>query len=438
MEKVETRTSTRFFFMLCSKNTERECLEKKLFGMPADSSRKYKAVEPGDWGFLFNYETGHLIGVFEAISRPQLNIDPEAWNGRFPLQVRVKVRFGPRHLERGAQILVQLGLMRADRKAPSFPVHDNPELLSTILVYFGIDPSRVFPRAEQTVQFPRFHVPTKVRFDDVAGLDDVKTFIRERMVEPALDPELADRYRLRVGGGLLLFGPPGTGKTHLAHAAAGELDAWYEEISPSVIRGYPGEAEKAIENLFYQLFQKPRAVLFIDEAEALLAAREKQTSSVMQRVTPVFLRQFSLLRRHNDRPLLIIAATNAPWDIDPAFLRPGRLDRAFFIGLPDRRARVALLKIALRSRPIEQALDDEATLEVLADALDGFSGADIEQIIDQVAFEAFRQAKRSGNHVLIKAGDILTVAASWPKSVAKESLDKYEEWARKMGIRGGY
>lgn len=303
-------------------------------------------------------------------------------------------------------------------------------------MYFGIDPSRVFPRAEQTVQFPRFHVPTKLRFDDVAGLDDVKTSIRERLVEPALDPELADRYRLRVGGGLLLFGPPGTGKTHLAHAAAGELDAWYEEISPSVIRGYPGEAEKAIENLFYQLFQKPRAVLFIDEAEALLATREKQTSSVMQRVTPVFLRQFSLLRRHNDRPLLIIAATKAPWDIDPAFLRPGRLDRAFFIGLPDRRARVALLKIALRSRPIEQALDEEATLEVLADALDGFSGADIEQIIDQVAFEAFRRAKRSGNDVLIKSNDILTVAASWPKSVAKESLDNYEEWATKMGIRG--
>jgi SpoVK/Ycf46/Vps4 family AAA+-type ATPase len=133
------------------------------------------------------------------------------------------------------------------------------------------------------------------------------------MIEPALDPELASKYRLRLGGGVWLYGPPGTGKTRIAQATASELEARFEEMSPSVIRGYPGDPEQRLEMLFRDLHSSPRAVLFLDEAEALLARREEQKSSVMERITAVLLSQLSGIFQDRNRSILLIATTNAPW-----------------------------------------------------------------------------------------------------------------------------
>jgi len=277
----------------------------------------------------------------------------------------------------------------------------------------------------------------RLKFENVAGLNDIKEFIRERMIEPAINFELAQKYRLRLGGGLLLYGPPGTGKTLIAQATAGELDAEFIEISPSVIRGFPGDAEKKIEELFLQLHSFPRAVVFIDEADALLAHRETQTSTVMERITPVLLAQFSKLSRNRYKPILIIAATNSPWEIDNAFLRPGRLDKCLYVGHPNTESLINLLKMSLQGRPISNELMKEETLSEIAFTFDGYTGADIEQIVDQAALQAYRKAVKPNSNIeqQITKESFYQICKSIPKSVNEEKIKPYIEWGKRAGNR---
>jgi transitional endoplasmic reticulum ATPase len=418
--------SGRFFIMVCTKPTEAECLERNLFGGTPDFREWYRVIRPGDTGFLLNFESGDLMGVFEAISQAQFNIEPDAWKGKFPLQVRVKARGEVQRLGRGQEILRNLNIIRPGKRAPSFPAHDDITKLKNLLAYF----KKTVPAgvSQPTVEQPLSE--QAISFDDVIGLEDAKAFIQERMIEPAIDLELARQYSLRLGGGLLLFGPPGTGKTLLARATSQELDARFEEISPSIIRGFPGDAERSLEQLFSSLRDSPRAVLFIDEAEALLARREGQTSSVMQRVIPVLLSQFSLASKNRDRPFLIMAATNAPWEIDNAFLRPGRLDLRLYVGPPKGEALVRILKLFLRNRPVSEAFKREEVLGQISEKLEGFTGADIELLTDRAALFAFREAKSSGKRIPVTPELILEIATNWPRSVTPAEERKYLDWQK--------
>ncbi len=253
------------------------------------------------------------------------------------------------------------------------------------------------------------------------------------MVDPVVNLEAAQRYHLRLGGGLLLYGPPGTGKTLIAQATAGEIDAQFVELSPSIIRGYPGEPERKIEELFQNLLMAPRGLVFLDEAEALLATRDNQTSSVMQRITPVLLSQFAKLSRHRIKPILVIAATNMPWGIDNAFLRPGRLDKVLYVGLPNQNDRIHLLRLLLEKRTadcVNASLYEDKQLRHLANLLEGYSGADIEQIIDEAALEGFNQGKRISQKM------IEDIIKGWPRSVDDNQLRKYKEWGKKYKTVG--
>ncbi len=226
----------------------------------------------------------------------------------------------------------------------------------------------------------------------MAGLKEVKDFIYQRIITPFEDEEAAYKLGLQIGGGVLLFRPPGTGKTLLAQAIAKSIQAKFIEISPSIIIGYPGEAEKRLENIFASLDREPRAVVFLDEAEWILSRREEQASSVMQRVTPLLLAQLSKLFKEKKRSIIIVAATNKPQNIDPAFLRPGRFDRIFYIGLPDEETRKEIIKLKLKDK--ENNLE-EKDIDSIAEKLEGYSGADIENIIDEAAFIVFERK----NHI---------------------------------------
>ena len=113
----------RFFIMICKNGTEEECIRRNLFGTTPSSGQMLRALQIGDAGFLLNIETGALHGVFEAASQPQMHIEPDAWQGRFPLQVRVRPRGKVERLNRGSEILSNLGIIRPGKKAPSFPVN---------------------------------------------------------------------------------------------------------------------------------------------------------------------------------------------------------------------------------------------------------------------------------------------------------------------------
>jgi len=267
----------------------------------------------------------------------------------------------------------------------------------------------------------------KLRFDDVAGLDDVKEDIRLRMIYPFQHPELAEKFGISAGGGVLLYGPPGTGKTMLAKATAGEIEATFFRISPAdVLSKWVGEAEQNLKKLFEAAAAEARAIIFIDEIEALVPARRDEGSSVMQRVVPQILQGMEGFDEKANSPILFMGATNVPWQLDPAVLRPGRFDEKVYIPLPDLAARRKMLDIYLSRRP----LADEVDLDALANRLNGYSGADIKYLCDRAAVIPFLRSVSSGEEGEITPDVVEDVLADIRPSVTREMLSRFEEWSR--------
>ena len=268
-----------------------------------------------------------------------------------------------------------------------------------------------------------------IRFDQVAGLEDVKENIRLKMLYPFEHPELAEKFGINPGGGVLMYGPPGTGKTLLAKATAGELDATFFRVSPAdLLSKWVGEAEQNIKKLFDLAATEKRAIIFIDEIEALVPARRDEGSSVMQRVVPQILQGMEGFDKKKGSPILFMGATNVPWQLDPAVLRPGRFDEKVYIPLPDVIARRKMLEIYLSHRP----LDANINLDDLAPKLEGFSGADIKYLCDRAATIPFLKSVATGQEGDIDQQIVNDVIADTPKSVTRDMLKRFEDWAKQM------
>lgn len=266
-----------------------------------------------------------------------------------------------------------------------------------------------------------------VGFEDIAGLEDVKEEIRLKMIYPFQHPELAQKYGIRTGGGVLLYGPPGTGKTMLAKAIAHEIDATFFLISPAqILSKWVGEAEQNIRKLFEAAKAEPQSVIFVDEIEALVPRRQTDTSSVMQRVVPQILQELEGFDRQAGRCLLFVGATNRPWLLDEAVMRPGRFDSKVYIPLPDAPARYRLLEMYLGGRP----LGDDVDLGVLCDRLEGYSGADIRNIADRAAAVPFLEAVGGREPRAVGMADILKVVEQTLPSVNRTDLARFEEFER--------
>jgi transitional endoplasmic reticulum ATPase len=265
----------------------------------------------------------------------------------------------------------------------------------------------------------------KTRFDDVAGLEDVKEQIRLRMIYPFTHPEKAKRFGIRTGGGVLLYGPPGTGKTLIARAIAGELDAAFFSVKPSEIMSkWVGEAEQNVQKIFAAARAQPRAVIFVDEVESLVPKRRDSGSTVMQRVVPQILME---LEGFEQKPgaLLFIGATNEPWSLDPAVLRPGRFDERIYVPLPDQPAREQMLRLNLKGRPLAADLN----IAELAQLMDGYSGADIRNICLKASAIPFLEAVKAGVDRDIEARDLLTVLRQVKPSVSRKDAEKFAGFA---------
>ncbi len=266
-----------------------------------------------------------------------------------------------------------------------------------------------------------------LRFSDVAGLEDVKEDIRLKMIYPFEHPELAEKFGIRAGGGVLLYGPPGTGKTLLAKATAGEIDATFFRISPAdVLSKWVGEAEQNIKKLFDAAAAEPRSIIFIDEIEALVPARRDEGSSVMQRVVPQILQGVEGFDKKANRSLLLMGATNVPWQLDPAMLRPGRFDEKVYIPLPDVTARRKMLDMYLSHRPVDAAVN----LDELAQQLEGFSGADVKYICDRAATIPFLQSVATGREGAITREILSDVVKDATPSVTPDMLGRFHQWSQ--------
>jgi transitional endoplasmic reticulum ATPase len=215
----------------------------------------------------------------------------------------------------------------------------------------------------------------------------------------------------------------------LAKATAGEIEATFFTVSPAdLLSKWVGEAEQNIKKLFDAARQEPRAVIFIDEIEALIPARRDEGSSVMQRVVPQILQGMEGFDKKTS-PVLFMGATNVPWQLDPAVLRPGRFDEKVYIPLPDLAARRKMLEIYLSKRPVAAGVD----LDQLAQRLEGYSGADIKYVCDRSAVVPFLRSVASGQEGEITQEIIDEVIGDTPRSVTGEMVKRFEEWGQVGG-----
>lgn len=268
------------------------------------------------------------------------------------------------------------------------------------------------------------------RFADIAGLDEVKDEIYLKMIYPFLHPELAKHYAIDVGGGMLLYGPPGTGKTMFAKAVACELDATMFVVTPAQLMSkWVGEAEQNVRKLFEAAKSETKSIIFLDEVEAMVPKRRTSDSTVMQRVVPQILQEIEGFDRKAGRALLFLGATNEPWSLDPAMMRPGRLDSKVYIPLPDAPARLRLFEIYLGKRP----LDDDLDLATLVERTAGYSGADIKALAERSARRPFLESVGGAAPRKINMADVVAALAETPPSVNSADVQRFEQWAAQTG-----
>jgi SpoVK/Ycf46/Vps4 family AAA+-type ATPase len=245
------------------------------------------------------------------------------------------------------------------------------------------------------------------KFDDVGGMESVKEEIRLKIIHPLQHPELYQAYGKAIGGGILMYGPPGCGKTHLARATAGEIRAAFISVGISdVLDMWIGNSERNLHELFDQARRNKPCVLFFDEVDALGASRADMRQHAGRMLINQFLSEMDGVTASNEG-VLILAATNAPWHLDSAFRRPGRFDRILFVPPPDAPARAAILRLHVRGKPT-----DDIDFDQLAKKADGFSGADLRGMVDLAVEAKLRQAMKSGVPQPLTTKDLASAAAS--------------------------
>ncbi|MCU1526449.1 MAG: family ATPase [Frondihabitans sp.] len=240
-----------------------------------------------------------------------------------------------------------------------------------------------------------------VTLADVGGMTAVKERLRSSFLEPLKNPELRRLYGKSLRGGLLLYGPPGCGKTYIAKALAGELGAAFLSIGLSdILDPFLGNSERNVHETFQLARRQAPCVLFIDEIDALGQRRSQTRNSAIRGTVNQMLTELDGVTGVND-DVFVLAATNQPWDVDPALRRPGRFDRTVLVLPPDLEARESIFHSHLQGRPVEGI---EA--KKLAKASEGLSGADIAYVCELSAESAMSDSVKTGVVRMIRMGDL--------------------------------
>lgn len=270
-------------------------------------------------------------------------------------------------------------------------------------------------------------------FDDVVGLEEVKRQIRLRIIAPMQQQSVFRAFNRTGGGGLLLYGPPGCGKTYIAKATAGECKATFISVGiHEMLDKYWGESEKLIHSIFEQARRRTPAVLFLDEFDALASGRGGDTSQFFKSLCDQLLQEMDGMSGDNEN-LLVFAATNVPWNIDSAFRRPGRFDRMFFVPPPDAVARTELLSRHVEKLPGGEKIDPKS----LTPKTGLFTGADLVSLCERASEQALEKSLDSGEIHPVSAQDFANTLARMQSS-ALEWLATARNYARYSNEAGQY
>ena len=230
-----------------------------------------------------------------------------------------------------------------------------------------------------------------VTWKNIGGLKDLREELYYDIVLPCLEPTTLQKVGINKAVGVLLYGPPGCGKTLLAKAVANEARANFISIKgPELLNKYVGESEKAIRSLFIRARNSSPCIIFFDELDALVPKRSQENNNAGERVVNQLLTEMDGLEER--KQIFIIAATNRPDIIDPAMLRPGRLDKLLYVPLPSKEDRLSILQTITQELPIEK--DKSINLEEINEKTDGFSGADIAALVRETQLNALKRMKK--------------------------------------------
>ncbi|MEU3370026.1 ATP-binding protein [Streptomyces sp. NPDC006660] len=258
--------------------------------------------------------------------------------------------------------------------------------------------------------------PGSVRLADVGGMREVKDRLQAAFLAPLRNPELRALYGKSLRGGLLLYGPPGCGKTFVARAVAGELGASFLSVSVNdVLDMWIGNSERNMHELFQTARRQAPCVVFLDELDALGGKRSRTQSAGMRNTVNQLLTELDGIDGGANEGVFVLAATNVPWDVDIALRRPGRFDRTLLVLPPDAPAREAILRYHLRERPIEKV-----DLGKLVKMTDGLSGADLAHLCETAAETALLDSVRTGVVRMIGMKDLV--------EAAKQTIPSTEPW----------
>ena len=275
----------------------------------------------------------------------------------------------------------------------------------------------------------------KISFEDVAGLADVKEAVMRKVLLPLKNPELYEGYVRKNGGGLLLYGPPGTGKTMIAAAIAHEIGAKFCSLGPSdLVLGGIGNTEKACVQLFREARSFPCAVLFFDEMESICPVNTHAQGA--RQLRSELLRQIQGMEAYgekNDQILFLIAATNKPWDIDPAFIRPGRFGTRIYVGLPDAPARRYMVGMWLQKiRSAGMVAIGDLEIDHIIERSAGFNGADVANLLEEAQEHSALRSIRTGVKIILQE-DFEQAFEKVTSSVQERDLKQLTDWREKNG-----
>ncbi|MEV4077050.1 ATP-binding protein [Nonomuraea fuscirosea] len=255
-----------------------------------------------------------------------------------------------------------------------------------------------------------------VTFADVAGMETVKEALRIKLLLPLQQPELYAAYGKRAGGGVLLYGPPGAGKTHLARAAAGELGAAFVNVGlADILDMYVGSSERNLHATFDLARRNRPCVLFFDEVDALAGRRSDMRHAQTRQLVNQFLAELDGVDQSANEGVLVLAATNVPWYVDAAFRRPGRLDQPVFVPPPDAAARAAILRILCRDKPLA-----EMDFDAVARVTEHFVGADLKGLVDRAVEAKLQQSISVGRPIPLSTQDLLAAAQTLRPTAVRE------------------